>query len=230
MLTSEIAALADWEQHAGVAFPIQKTLRLKVIPAFLDEIGLVGWRRFTEVITIGPGDRYVVIPETVKTINAVKVGARRLTYIGDNPDAIDSILAQTSRPAAPSVYWVEFYQKLVMDTQDTPPSQPTDETIPGPNGQRMLKFGTPSDNVYDLTVNAWQTPQFTDYASDVQLDSFIPREYQWGLIEGLRYEIYKFRIGVGDPRSINAKAEYDSYVVRARNHKDASAEETPRFA
>jgi hypothetical protein len=228
MTTAAIEELADWEQHGGVAYPAKKVLRLKVIPKYLQDVGLVGWRRFTEVIPIGPGDRYTVLPAAMGTINDVRIGDTKLTYIGDNPAALNTILSQTSIVSVPRVYWVEFYQKPVLDAQDIVPTEFTDDTIAGPNGQRLLKIGTPSDRAYDMMVNGWQSPKFTDFTTAVNLDAFIPYDLQWGLIEGLKCEILKDRLGVGDPRSVNARAEYEGYVRQAKEYRDASAEETPR--
>lgn len=226
MTTTQIANLADFEQHGGVNFPIQEILREKIIPDYFNDVGQVGWRKSTDIIPVGPGARIVTLPAAIGLIKNVFCDGRRLVYIGDHEAAIEAALA-TKTPQQPSTYWVEYSQKQVTDGVEG--AIPELEREEGPVGQRDLKLGAPVDAICELQVTGWIDPWFVNYTAEVDMNAFMPRKLQFGLVEGLRYYIFRDRLGVGDPRSINARAEYDNYVQKGIDHRDVTVEETPRF-
>jgi hypothetical protein len=225
--TAEIQALADFDNSAAPDYPIGTVLRQNVIPDFFDRVGHVSWRQWAEVVTFGPGDRYRDISPYFSTIESVWLvePRRQLKYAGDS--SFDMLMSafDNPEPAAPRQYFISSMQAPIYN-----PMAPTEAEIEGPVGPRRLTLHAPCDAVYKVSVFGWQIPWFADNSTAVNMDLFVPRQYQWGLVEGLRAEVFRERLGVENPKTVLATQGYLNVVERAKLYKNTTIEETARYA
>lgn len=219
MTTSEIASYADPSNVALPGFQVQAVLRRKVIPEFFDRVGLVGWRRMTEVVTTQTGYREVDINSAFRELRAVYYNGKPLTFIGDSDYKMAQALAVTTA-SAPAQYWIEFNN----------PGQYNNNQVAGPIGPRKIVLGANADANYDLMVIGWRAPFFEDDVSVVNMNLYVPEQFVWGLVEGLRAEIYTDREGINDPTAQRAAANFQDYILRAQNLREVTIEATPRYA
>lgn len=218
MTTSEIATLADPSNVALPGYPVQSVLRRKVIPEFFDRVGLVGWRRMTEVVTIAQDSRYVDISASFRELRAVYYGTNKLTFIGDSDYKMAQAL-QVTTAAPPGSYWLEFNNPGVYNNNQ----------VAGPLGPRKLVLGAPADAAYDLAVIGWRAPYFEDDTTDVNMNLYIPEQYLWGIVMGLRAEIYSDRNGIQDPTSMKATNDFNTYIMQAQALREVAIEATARY-
>lgn len=73
---------------------------------------------------------------------------------------------------------------------------------------QAIKFQAPPDAVYSIAVVQLTFIPFVDDTTSVNLLPYIPEQLHWGLVCGLRAQIFFDRYGQGDPRYDRAMAEY----------------------
>lgn len=217
--TAMIADFADPSKIANPGFHVQQVLRRKVIPRFFDAVGLVGWRRMMEVVSTSAGERGVDISAFFSEIRNVYYNGNPLVFIGDSTIRMDQALA-SDVPASPSAYWIDFNY----------PGTYNDQLVVGPVGPRKLMLSAPADAVYSMKIFGWRAPYFQDDFSIVDMNNFMPRQFVWALVEGLRAEIYWDRNGIGDETASRADAIFREYVAQASSLRNMTIEETPRYA
>jgi hypothetical protein len=211
MTTADIESLADFEGTGAPDFPAGKTLRRNVVPDFFSRVGLVEWRRFRESLAFAANTSSADMSADFSVIEAIwKDADSKLTYIGDNQRKMMEAAANTT-PAAPSQYYLTFNSTA-------------------PVKRRKVNLGAPTDAAYTLTVFGWITPYFSDDTTPVDLNPYIPEQFQWGLVEGLKAQIFRVRYGIQDPRTMDANQEFLRIVEDAKQFRETTLEETPRYA
>ena len=83
-----------------------------------------------------------------------------------------------------------------------------------------LKLRAPADAVYTLVVCQLTYVPFGDTTTTVNMAPYIPAQYHWGLVEGLRAQIFFDRFGQSDPRYAQAQAQYMIWVQRAQVNRE----------
>lgn len=204
MTTTTIATAADTKGLASPDMDLQVLLRRNIIPAFLEDVGYVAWRRLATTASVTTGVRYFTISDGtfwhMKTVVRSGYETEPLAYIGDDEVQVLKAEANTTN-GTPTGY----YLKLDSST-----------------GNWRVYFDCPFDAtttiayVYDTNI------YFADDTTSVDLAKYIPPQFHWGLVEALKTEIFYDRFGVGDDRYAAAKAKRDEWVQRARNSPDLS--------
>lgn len=211
MMTSEVQTYAD---IGGISVPdlnLAALLRLSVCPKFMHDVGYTSWRR--KIGTVNANAQAVALPTDCDMIEGVYKGAPTasnppLIYIGENPDSV--MAAEGSAPGVPSGYY--FY--------------------PDGSGNPLgfIKFSCSPSPTFTATLVYYRKFTFADNTTDVDLNLWVPSQYQWALVEKLKAEIYKIRSGIGDPGYIVAEQEYKIFVERATDNKEQARRNNPVFA
>lgn len=202
MTTATIAAAADTKGLAGSDMDLQVLLRRNVIPAFLEDVGYVSWRRQAATASVTLGARYVALATNfwhMKTVGLATEEDTPLNYIGDDQVQILAAEANTTN-AKPTGYYMKIHT----------------------DGTWRLYFDAPFDVARTVAYTYDTNILFADDTTVVNLDIYIPSQFQWALVEGLKAEIFYDRYGVGDDRFTAAEAKYDKWVQRARNSPELS--------
>jgi len=209
MKTDEIEALADSEGLAQAGFNLTKTLRRIVIPEFFldvdNVIGQVHWRRAVWTQQLSVGTRNYDLPgdwekfQVLRLQTSAGLENSEMTYIGEHVEKIlTAEVATTARK--PDTYYI------VAGTS-TP--------------LFALRLGDPTDDSYTILSVYSRLIPFSDDSSPVDLDLYIPWQYQGGLVRMLKKEIYKDRFGVNDKRYTVEKAEYQEWLGKMAIKKEA---------
>ena len=216
MTTTQIASYADPEGLAVPDINLQVELRRGVIPEFYEDVSEVGWRRVYGVEENLPsGSRDFLLPLDFSEMKKIIPGtageqtfddSKALAYIGDNPDLVLRAEATTTA-GAPSGYYLDW------------------TTSPYPS----VKLSALTDQVYTFRYVYLSRLNFENDTTVIELDRYIPRNFQWGLVEGLKKVIYERRYGVGDQRWITADARYQKIIRQAKKNRERTGQERPRF-
>lgn len=204
MRLSQIEAAASKGGIATGAFNIRSALRFEVIPEFYRKIGGVSWLNRHNRINVIPDLRDYDLPRDFRSM--VSVGgaiwpntyarSEPLRYIGEDPALVTaSEAATTASQTAPQGYYIVYSveRKMRAIRIDTIPGMPF--TLPYVYRSRLV---------------------FHSDVDDVELDEFIPEDYQQALIQGLKREIYLDRFGQGDPRYQVAAAKFEEICEETR--------------
>jgi hypothetical protein len=197
MNTSQIELAANRGDIATADFQIGLVLRSQVIPAFLEDVGRIGWRTKCHSFTPTPGKQYESLPDDFfEVADVVMVGKTDpLDFIGEDPTLVTAAEANATAGA-----WTGYY--LIRD-----PDNPTGWAI---------KFNAPAGAGSSSVVHVhyyWYIP-FEDESRDVDLRLYLPEQYHWALVELLRREIIDDRFGQGDQRYGTANVKYQEWLKR----------------
>lgn len=215
MTTTQIASYADPEALSSPDINLQVELRRNVIPAFYEDIGEVGWRRRYWSDTVTTGNRDFIVPQDFGELKKVIPGTASnmtfdesyaLPYIGDNADLVLAAEAATAQ-GKPTGYYIDWLLS------------------PYP----AIKLSCPVDEDTTFRLVYLAVPFFVNDTTAVNLDIYIPKKLQWGLVEGLRRVIYERRYGVGDNRWVVADGSYQQWVRKARKNPEQTGQSRPRF-
>lgn len=226
MLTSEIQSLADFENSGAPDFPTGQVLRAKVIPEFMSRVGMVEWRRLTETLQFAPDVRYQDINPHFSLIEQVWLvdPRKQLRFIGDDPWRMLISTKDFPDPVQPAEYFITNNRAGVYTNAPAP------LTVDGQSGPRRLNLGAPSDAIYSVAVFGWAIPYFENNTDDVDMNPWIPIQFQWALVDGLRAEIFRVRYGTENIATLNARAEFDKGIALASEISGTTIEQTPRYA
>lgn len=198
MMTSVIQTVAD---IGGISQPdinLPVLLRRGVCPKFMHDVAYVSWRR--KIATVANG---ADLPTDVDIIQGVYNGVPTsanppLMYVGENPDFLIG--------APPSNGY--YYKASAAGV---------------PNGAIVY---VPS-SITTCTLVYYRKFYFADDTTDVDMNLYVPEQYQWALVEGLKAEIYRVRLGLGDPNYIAAETAYKQIVERAHDNKEQARRNLP---
>lgn len=199
--------------HADINLSI--VLRRCIVPKFFELVGPVSWRRKVATVSLTAGDQDKDLADDYGSMMEVALSDRPgipLTYIGDNPLKLMAAEVNTTR-ARPGAYYV---------TRRTGGETPTELF-------KRIKFDCPADQAYTVAYVYYSHVQFTDDTTDVNLDKYVPGQFQWTLVEGLKAYIYTVRSGLGDRRKAEADAEEMMRTILASQDRELSSGATPRY-
>jgi hypothetical protein len=207
--TTEIAGYANEEGHIIGAsdMNLQVRLRRKVIPMFYLDVGQCGWRNLIATIAVTANTRQYDLPiDFVKMqdapIYAIGEDTYSLAYIGENTREVALAEANTTLEN-PAGYWIT-------------------RNGANPNAYRAIRLSRLPETNFTLVYPYLSAVRFADNATEIELDNYIPPEYQWALVEGLKKEIFANRIAVDDPRVVTASNEYDKFIERAQENRESA--------
>lgn len=211
MNTAAIEEAADpGSQLATADVNLKILLRHKVIPDFYEAVGYPWWRRKHFTKSVVQGDTTVTISSTqlgtnnsvgkIRTLSLNDTPKDGMKYIGDRDDLVMSALLATEQ-ARPVQYWHQL--------NATPPG--IDIYFQNPSNAAFTLAGFYDNHIY-----------FSDDTTAVDLAPFIPHQFQWGLVEMLKAELYERRFGIGDNRFQLAKAEGQRWVAAAMENLEGA--------
>lgn len=201
MLTSKIEQYASVGDIASPDIDLKVLLRRKVVPGFLHDVGFVAWRRPVATISLLPGQNAYDLPDDFWMMQVLTIdpSADKLKYVGDDPEKMIAASANVT-PGRPDGYFIT--------------RRPTSLLY------KRIQFNAPPDTGYTARFTYYTDIVFIDDTTDVEMDKYIPSQFQWGLVEGLNREIMRVRFGIGDPRYAAAEEQYGVFVERARENPE----------
>lgn len=213
MTTAQIESRAAPNGVALSDINIQIELRYCIIPEFLEDVGYTTWRRKHISKVLASTANYVDVTDATYTFSHMKEifiqpdWNAPLKYIGEDPVEVLKSKAETTA-GKPTGYYIES----------------------DGNAVQRIGFNRPADQQYTV----WMTFDFhikwTDDSSSRDLDIFIPQHFQYGLIEGLRRQIYHDRSGIEDPRYLKAAEEFEKWKARARKSPEMARTDHYKYA
>jgi hypothetical protein len=227
MTLEDLAARVDRNGSSRADYQVIDVLRNEVIPRFFGDIdtavGDMFWRRMAnEAIAIGPGINRYPLPKDFRVMASVGIrGAGcALQYIGNDARMMQryaAVQAQDVR-SAPTAYWVEM------------PVVPIDDIGDPLLYQYELVLSTRPDALYALDLVYYTTPDLREKSDMVELDKYIPFEYQHALISLARADLYGDRHGGDDPMVSREMTIYNNWLAGLKSKKSAGRQQVPRFA
>lgn len=197
MQTTQIETAANRGDIATADFQIGLVLRSQVIPAFLEDVGRIGWRRKIVQITPASGKQTYSLPDDFFEVADVYIAGNinPIPFIGEDPALVTQAEMTTSGGG-----WTGYY--LVRD-----PDRVTGWAI---------KFDAPAGVAGGPVAYVhyyWFVP-FENETEEVDLREYVPEQYHWALVELLRREIIDDRCGEGDKRYVTANNKYHEWLQR----------------
>lgn len=213
MTTLDIETEANRDGAATGDLNLKTMLRLKVVPLFLEDVGYVGWRRVRETKPLPAALNYVDIGSGTQ-----RFGHMREIYLTVDPDTQLEFIGDDDR-------------KVLKAKSNTVAARPANYFIEGSGSTfNRVSFDAPADQAYTVAL-VWDFHiEFPNMIDAVDLDPYIPREFQWALVDGLQREIFSRRFGQSDDRYMRADSEYQRGVAIARENSEKSRGSKPRYA
>ncbi len=243
MTTATIEAMAGRGNIASPDIDLKVELRRNIIPRFLLDIGDVSWRRkYATIPVTAPTRQYNLPNDFFKMVRFYRdmglasnwtwseattpwgeitedwehwgVGIRvpgdkvGMLYIGDDPLLVAQSESSTVA-GTPTGYYI-----VQRETGST---------------WKALKLNCIPDVDMILPYVYLTSPQFADDTTSVDLDPYILPEFQWGLVCGLRAEIFLDRFGRGDQRYDRENGRYEDWVMRACEHQAQAPRNVAHF-
>jgi hypothetical protein len=228
MTTADIEAKADPGNLASPDLDLKFELRQNVVPYFYspenprDELGggagYAWWRRKAASAGINQGDQSFALPadfwemkfisfgEVTTASSSLDFDRDELKYIGEDPGLVARAEVATVQVRPQGYYYS------------------------GNPGAMLLKFDSLADQPYSVGYSYYNRLVFADNTTTVDLNDFIPNQWQWALVSLLRRVLYGFRLGVEDSRFQWATDEAKRWLQAARTNQEASNQgKRPRF-
>lgn len=212
MTTDQIEQAANRGDIATGDMNLKMILRRSVVPQFLEDVGRVSWRRKTTPINTVIGDRKYALPTDFVQAHGVYLPTdydNSLKYIGEDPDRLARAESNVTN-GAPTGYYI---------TQNTS----------GTAAWQSLALEAPASAVLALRVVYYFFARFADDSTAVDMAQHIPEQFHFGLVEGLRMEIFLDRFGQGDPRYVAVEGKYQSWVARASGRRELGTRNYANF-
>lgn len=197
MTTADIETYADIGGLAGPDINLKVLLRHNVVPAFFTDVGYPSWRRVPTTLSTIISTKSLDLPDDFGQMITVSISpdfSKPLQYIGEDPEKL--LAAEGATVAAkPTGYYLT--------------RRATSKVF------KKIAFNCPCDQVYTIPYVYHMQPFFLDDTTSIDLDQFMPAQFQWSLVEGLKQQILFLRFGIGDPRYVTAEQSYKMWVERA---------------
>lgn len=228
MTTAQVEFYAD-PQKIGNDLWTRAILRRKVVPEFLEGVGKVGWRRKTFLAMLNPTVQSIDLPMDFGKVDEVTLWATSgsppppngpcpipLHYIGD--DGVMRLAAEEASTVfqAPTGYWI-------------------DRTQTSPNRYATVKFSYPADQQYRVRLIYYLEINFPDDRTPLELDNFIPTQFQWAFVHGLKAEIYDMQPKVGPAAQAymislgQERQAFGDWIEKARANKELTDQQKMNF-
>lgn len=172
-------------------------LRRQIIPEFLEDVKYCSWRKKWATISTVAGTReYALASDFAEMREAELVGYDQLDYIGADAERVFAAEASTEsgRPAG-------YY--LGRDATATV------------GAFKQLFLDIAPDLVYSIRYCYLYSIPFADDVNPVDLEAWIPAQFHWALVEGLKREVYEDRFGLDDTRAAKAAEQFEAWKQRA---------------
>jgi hypothetical protein len=209
LLTSVIEQHADMGSISHPDLNIKALLRRNVVPGFFQDVGYVSWRRKQAAQALTVGIKQLDLPEDFGFMQRVAIDLDDpLEYIGEDPVKILAAEANVTAGVPRAYYLVHR---------------------PGTEVFKRLALDCPPSAADTLRYSYYTHVVFVDDLTDVEMDKYIPAQFQWVLVEGLKAQILWLRFGVGDPRYQAADAAYKVWVSRALENPELARRNQPVF-
>jgi hypothetical protein len=213
MTTADVETYANLG-NVAVGMNLQYILRYQIIPEFLEDVKYASWRKKYGTVTTVAGTRSYDLATDFHQMHRLRLSGadEDLPYIGE--DSTKVFAAEVATTQAEPTGW---YLGRNPNSQDPPFA--------------YLSFDAPPDDAYVYQYQYYSRVVWTDQFTPVGLSQHIPEQYQWGLVEGLRREVYLNRVGVNDQRYIVAAQQFEVWKQRAISNTElAPAGQRPIFA
>jgi len=175
---------------------IATILRYQVIPEFLEDVKYCAWRKKWATVTTAAGTRSYALATDIAELREVhRVGYGEMEYIGADAAKVFAAESATDNEEPTGYY---------LGRDGVTPAAFT-----------VLYLNGPADAVHTLRYNYLYRIPFTDTTTAVDLKLYIPEQFHWGLVEGLKKEIYEDRFGLSDPRAMKAAQQFEAWKARA---------------
>lgn len=200
MTTAQIETRADIGQLASGDVDLRVLLRREVIPQFLTDVGNVEWRRAFATVTTTPNQQADNLPSDFMEMAWVRIGpdyATELFYIGEDQTALVAAETNTVAGKPTGYYFIAGNSKAV----------------------EQIKWDVVPNAAYAMRLCYWKTIPFSDDTSSVDLNKYIPEQFQWGIVYRLKAALLEIRLGVGDPRFASAMKMYEGELMKARQRR-----------
>lgn len=213
MTTAQIEARSDPSGAATADIDLKVELRYNIIPEFLEDVGYPTWRRKHISKTLLAGASVVDVTDSTYTFSHMKSVYldidfdTPLRYIGEDPTEVLRAKAATVANK-PTAYYIES---------------------DGSAFQRV-GFNCPAIQQYTVWMTFDMHIKWPDDTSSVDLNIYIPQQFQWGLVSGLRRSIYRERFGIGDQRYQEAAAEFEKAKMRAKKSPEMARTDIYKYA
>ena len=207
MTTLDIENYANEDGLAVGASDVNLGIRLrqKVVPKWEIDVGHAAWRRRFATINVASGDREYDLPADFSDILEIPIYDKgglhsKLWYIGESSPYVSAAAADLT-PGTPEGFYI--------GKSPTPP-----------NDMRVLILNKAPDSAAIIRYGYLSRVIFTDFTTSVEMNLYMPSNLQWGLVEGLKKELYIARFGIEDRRVADAQAEYQRFVDLAIEYKE----------
>lgn len=213
MTTTQIVSYSNTKDLASTDVNLEVLLRRKIVPYFLGRVGYVAWRRKQDTAVVSAGSKSFYISDSdfwhMKTLVISGEETTPLRYIGDDEIKVLQSVAN-GQSAKPDGYHLD----IVVDG-----STPTWRVVLN----APLDISRTFAYVYDTNVF------FSNDSTLIDLDNYIPTQFQWALVELLKAEVHADR-AAEDPRYARAMDEAEKIIALAVESPDLSRGGRMRFA
>lgn len=218
MTTSDILTLAGSGGLGSPDLDLEMVLRQIVVPKFLldvdQEVGDTYWRRKTTTISVTSSAQDYDLPtdfdhaKAIQPYDSENIEYDGLKYVGEDPrQVIIADSATSSNVGRPTGYYI----------------------ITGSSAPFAIRLNTYPDTSYTLHVLYYWRFNFANNATEVDLDSYIPVQFQGSLVHLMRSQIYADRYGAGDKRADVEERKYNEWLARLVTKKEAGARNYASF-
>lgn len=214
MLTSSIETYAATGDLSSPDIDLKVMLRRNVVPAFLSDVGYPSWRRKPATFNCVASTQSYDLPDDFWQMQVVNIvlgtdDPSDVPYIGDDPQKV--LLAEAATTLGkPGAYYLTRRTTTYLF--------------------KKLKFDVPPDAAYVCRYSYYSGIEFTDDTTAVELDKYIPAQFQWALVEGLKREIMFIRFGIGDSRYQASDNAYQAWVTRAAGSPELARRNTVHYS
>lgn len=207
MTTSELIAEVSYGDLGIGGISLERRLRRIIIPKYLSDIDrMVGkpyWRKGVWTQAVTSGTRSYTLPTNFKRFQKLAVydatdpaigGFVEIVYRGEFSD--DILMAETGGADDPADSDIPLGYYIQGDDSAAP---------------KLWFTKTPTSN---FTVKGQYDKKiyFADDTTAVDLNPFIPEDWQGGLLHALEYTLAVARYGMGDKRADMHKRDYQAFI------------------
>lgn len=194
MTANEVITLANTGYIARGELDLHSILRLKIVPELLEAGRDSLWRQMSFTLSLDTTARKYATDPRAEGIRAVKLvgDTYPLPNVTEDPDRF----------------------ALAVNGEDV--AKPSEYIVTQEDGGIFITFTSTPDTTYTARVVALRGLAWVDPGpSDINFDQLIPKSLQYGLVEGLKSEIYRDRYGINDQSYLDAKTEFERYKAMA---------------
>lgn len=227
MTLEDIAKAIDRGKSARADYVVLDVLRTEILPRFFGDIdtvvGDIFWRRSNAgTLNTVPGLERYGLPGDFRHMGALgKRGSCAMAYIGDDEDLLRRYQGLAAGGTGETVitepqgYWVELSVSVNDDKPDSP---------------YTLVFSTKPRSVYSVDYTYYTTPDLRQAPNTIDMDKYVPFEYQHALIALGRADLISDRNGGEDPQVQANLNVYANWLKGLGSKKRGGRPQLPVYA